>query len=290
MKILYIYDDPNNHICTENWIEYALKQNGHEVTQIPQSQRPHDLATEHDIVLFSKVRDPDYPFVQFIETTSATTVCWLFDLYIGINSRFRRDISEPQFKADLVFTTDGGNELEWKTRGINHFTLRQGIHEPEHFLWDNEKEYDVAFVGNPSYYNYRRQLMKFLGRKDDITFQFTQDTYGIELNELLSKTKVVVGDSYPSENYWSNRVYEITGRGGFLIMPETEGLDEEFSYYDEIIPYERGNWSQLDDIIDHFVENDDKREEIRRNGFKKCGQYTYQDRCKTLIDKIKQHG
>jgi len=290
MDILYIYDDPNGFVCTENWIQYGLEQLEHNVEQIGYKERPHEKAEDKDFVLFSKVRQCPYNFRQFLNNTSTTTVCWLFDLFFELPNGFVRSTNDPQFDADLVSTTDGGHDERWKSNGINHITLRQGIHKPEHFIYPEKKKYDKLFVGQ-NYYNQRRKLVDYLKRMDDVTFHHATQTYGIELNKLIGQAKVVVGDSYPTSNgyYWSNRVYEMIGRGGFLLMPEIDGLEEEFEPYEEFVPYKRGNFSQLEDIIRYYKENDDIRNEIRNAGFKKCGEYTYTERCKTLINKIKQY-
>ena len=108
---------------------------------------------------------------------------------------------------------------------------------------------------------------------------------------MLGKVKVFVGDSYPSPNYWSNRIYEITGRGGFLLHPETIGLDEEFIAGKHYIAYKRpGNragWQVLQGLIDYWVTHDKEREQIRQQGFAHCGKhYTYTHRVKTLLEHI----
>jgi spore maturation protein CgeB len=105
---------------------------------------------------------------------------------------------------------------------------------------------------------------------------------GLPLNELYSSTKIVVGDSQPSPHYWSNRLYETLGRGGFLLHPHTEGIETEFEDGKHLVLYDRNDLQDLYDKIDYYLSHDNARETIRRAGFVK-GKYTYKDRCRELM-------
>jgi spore maturation protein CgeB len=110
---------------------------------------------------------------------------------------------------------------------------------------------------------------------------------GEVLNNYLASAKIIVGDSVPTPYYWSNRIYEILGRGGFLIHPKVEGLDKEFKPYKHYVPYERGNWSQLKEIIDYYLVHDEERKKIQMAGFRYCKKhYTYTKRVAELLKQI----
>jgi len=122
---------------------------------------------------------------------------------------------------------------------------------------------------------------------------------GLNLNHLLAQIKVVVGDSYYVKHYWSNRVYEITGRGGFLLFPRTEGLEEEFTAGAHIATYPRveyldndyDRWyATLRETIDHWLSHDDERERIRHQGHVRCGEYTYTRRTACLLRTLQRLG
>tara|TARA_R110002020_G_scaffold34660_5_gene105290 strand:+ start:6151 stop:6486 length:336 start_codon:yes stop_codon:yes gene_type:complete len=109
----------------------------------------------------------------------------------------------------------------------------------------------------------------------------------MELNEALSKIKIVVGDSHPSDYYWSNRIYEITGRGGFILHPKTLGLEEDFQDGVHYVSYERGNFKQLKEKIEFYLNNQKLADTIRENGHAHCKQnLTYTHKVRELISKV----
>lgn len=241
---------------TESYIAYALENMGHSVIKLPPDSM--DLP-ECDFRLFARIHG-----YYVINNSKEPTVCWIFDLYRNLipSPIFEgRTTQEPQFSADIVITTDGGD---------NYHTVRQGVHRPHKIMYSADKIYDTIFVGNPYSY-YRRDIIKRLKLK------LVENTRGLELNKLLAQTKIVVGDSVPADYYWSNRVYEITGRGGFLIHPKTKGLP------DYIPQYERGREKK---VIDHFLKCEDERETLRQIQFIECP--TYHDRVFELLQIIKE--
>ncbi|KKK94235.1 hypothetical protein LCGC14_2684910, partial [marine sediment metagenome] len=84
--------------------------------------------------------------------------------------------------------------------------------------------------------------------------------------------------SYPASNYWSNRIYEITGRGGFFIHNKVEGMP------DYIPQFEYGKEKEM---IKYYLEHEEEREELRMIQFEKCP--TYDDRIKELIKLLKNY-
>jgi len=110
---------------------------------------------------------------------------------------------------------------------------------------------------------------------------------GLGLNELLRSVKIVVGDSLPGDHYWSNRLYEQRGRGGFLLHPHTAGISSEFEIGKELVLYPRGNMEELKDTIDYYVDHDEERERIRLCGFNRCP--TYEDRVRTMMSFVEKH-
>jgi hypothetical protein len=240
-----------------------------------------------DVVLFAKSRRPWVPsFLEWCRDRGIITVCWLWDLYWG----YRPDRPE-QFHADLLFTTDGGHEKEFAKNGHNHAVLRQGIHKPEHVAYPQDYAHDVAFVGSATKTGHRHKLLSWLNDNYRNRFIHHTDTRGLELNKALARVKVVVGDSYASPHYWSNRIYEITGRGGFLLHPRTVGLNEEFTEGKHYIGYQGGRCDHdLRDLIEFWLAHNEERRIIQRQGFAYCGKhYTYEYRVASLLSQIKDY-
>jgi len=292
MKIFYIGKFNRFH-STENYVTYALRQLGVEVvkrqyTQTMNLQGLQRQIEKHspDVILFSKASSPCFnELITWCRLKGILTVTWLWDLYWGYRPR-----KPVQFFADLLLTTDGGHKDRWKAIGVNHEVLRQGIHKPDHrMLSAPEFLAELAFVGSRNSCTQRRQLTRWLNFRFGDRIIWHTHTRGLELNQALAETKIVIGDSYPVDNYWSNRVYEILGRGGFLLFPETEGLNEEFVSGVHYVAYPRNNYKRLLEIVKYYLTNDSEREEIRRNGFEKCGEYTYEDRCRALLQRISAH-
>ncbi len=175
---------------------------------------------------------------------------------------------------------------------MNHHTLRQGIYAPEaHLGKPYNTNVEIAFVGcdNP-WWPERKMLMKHLKYKYKSIFQWYGrgvPLRGEDLNDMFASVKIIVGDSVYSPNYWSNRVYETLGRGGFLLHPRVPGLEKEFEYYKHLVPYDINDYDQIDGIIDHYLKADKEREEIQLAGHEHCKKlYTYKHRCKQLIKLI----
>lgn len=302
MKCLYIGDFLKEH-STENYVSFALEENGVEVVKLQESY-VNDMSVievvlakhEVDFVLFCKNRVgvDGFRLMGYLKGRGIKTVTWVYDLYFDLPpDRSFRTTFDSNFKADIVFSTDGGHDDKFIEHGYNHKLLRQGVHVPDAHLGNKTPGLpEIAFIGSVVYAD-RRRLVNFLKETYGINFKHygmgggNTEVRGKELNDLLASIKIVVGDSQPSDNYWSNRVYEITGRGGFLLHPKVKGLEKEFEYYKEIVPYAWGNLDQLKEIIDFYLTHDDEREKIRMAGFERTKrQYTYSLRVKELLKNI----
>lgn len=276
----------------EEYIAQGFENIGCEVLRIKEravfSQVPPMIREfEPDFVLFAKfdVGNPDW-ILNELKKSRIKTVCWVFDLYWGYAREYQIK-SAPMFKADVVITTDGGNSERWKEAGINHFTVRQGIRSEECFMCDKEKKYDIVFVGSANPHNDRQSSLSRL--KDDYGDNFhwfgradTNEIRGTKLNELYGETKVVVGDSVFSPYYWSNRVVETLGRGGFLIHQDTPGLKEK---YPHIVTYKRRDYDDLKEKIDYYLSNDKERNDIIKKNFEWVkDNYTCEKQCQKVLD------
>jgi len=287
--------------ATERYVQWALEnrhgcnvmrykgQSVEDVKTILKEYRPH-------VVLFSKV-EPKYTarLLEWCREKRILTVAWIWDLYWGCRSE-----RPKQFRADMLFTTDAGHQKEFNAYRTNHKVLRQGIHEPHHRMYlppqyknsggqiTSEYLHDVAFVGGATGHPSRTKLVRWLKRTYGPRMIHHTNVRGLDLNRALARAKVVVGDTWPSRHYWSNRIYEILGRGGFLLHPRTEGLSREFTDRVHYVAYERDDFPRLRRTIDHWLSNEAEREAIRNRGFQLVGRhYTYTVRTATLLDCIR---
>ena len=220
------------------------------------------------------------------------TVSWTLDLYHDIGRKTELD-NNPFFHTHLVLSPDGGHDKEFKAHKINHRYLKPGVFDKECYLGKQIEEYtyDVIFVGSYLQYHqewtHRKDLIDYLRWTYRNRFDFFPKQIpirGDELNNLYASAKIVIGDSLYSPHYWSDRVYETIGRGGFMIHPKIEGLEEEFEYGKHLIGYNYYDFEGLKKKIDYYLKHTDEREEIRLAGHnmvkEKC---TYVVRCKEAL-------
>lgn len=229
-----------------------------------------------------------------------TTASFHLDYWRGL-AREKDVGTHPFWRTEYVFTADGGSHEWYRSQGINHFWLPPGVVERDCYYGLPKEEYlhDVIFVGSRLYHpewQYRPQLVDWLhdtyGRRfahygNDGLGTIRQD----DLNRLYASAKVVVGDSlcldFKHQDYWSDRVTETMGRGGFLIHPRVKGLDKFYKDKEHFIGYDYGNFDELRNLIDLHIEDYASREQIRLNGHLHVKRnHTYTNRMQQLLDTI----
>lgn len=300
MKTIVYIGDFSVSYSTELYIAKALESLGYNVLKFQENNfLIQDAKRSVDelkllnpvLVMFSKgcPAGDAKGFIEELKKNKIPTCLWLFDLYFGLPVDRMRLLAKkfPPYNVETIFSTDGGHDKEWKELGINHKTLRQGIHEPEAIYFDWDKRKEIIFVGGDAFGN-RKKLLTWLREQKGSNFEWYGQRHnkvrGIELNKIYGSSCIVVGDSQPSPNYWSNRVYETLGRGGFLLHPRVEGIESEFEDGKHLVLYERDNLHELDFLIRYYLDHPAEREAIRRAGFEHCkANYTYQHRCKELM-------
>jgi glycosyltransferase involved in cell wall biosynthesis len=222
------------------------------------------------------------------------------DLWLGL-SRQRDLRRKPVYQhIDHFFTVDR-KMAEWfnaRTNVKGHY-ISAGVYDKECVYTPTTPKEDVIFVGSKTYHPewpYRPKLINFLSKTYGARFNlYGKEGLGIvrgqALNNLYASTKVVVGDTlcpnfdYP--DYWSDRIYETIGRGGFLIHPYIKGLEKEFEDKKHVVFYEYNNLNQLQELINYYLEHDAEREEIRRSGHELVkNNYTYKNRWQAILKEL----
>lgn len=228
------------------------------------------------------------------------TMTYHLDLWFGLQRQKDLEIY-PVYKNISHFFTVDKKMAEWfndNTFVRGHY-LPAGVFDQECYYKKTQKTKDVIFVGSKIYHNewpYRPQLIDWLSNSYKDKFEHYGNggkgiVRGDDLNKLYASTKIVVGDSlcpkfsYPY--YWSDRVYETLGRGGFIIHPHVPGLEKEFTDKKNIVFYQYGNFDQLKKLIDYYLENEDEREKIRIAGHELVKQkYTYKNRWQSILKEL----
>lgn len=230
------------------------------------------------------------------------TMTYHLDLWFGINRQ--KDLKDDEFYSTIghFFTVDRlmADWFNENTEVKGHY-LTAGVYEPECYMAEpvEQPPHDVAFVGSRGYHKewqYRPQLVDWL--KDTYGQRFAHygnDGKGVirgdSLNRLYADTKVVVGDTlclnfdYPG--YWSDRVYETLGRGGFMIHPYIKGMEDHFKDGKHLVFYEFGNFADLKTKIDYYLDTPHEREAIRKAGHEHVkANHTYTNRWQTIIKEL----
>lgn len=318
MRIAYIGNRKNLasdglSFNTENHIALTLEKLGHEVDFIQEDQiEPGtlpDRVGRPDLFLWTRswpgrvtLEDLDIMYKRGI-----TTVSFHLDKYAGI----QRDggIGKDVFwRTAYVFSPEGSVQSKaiFESHNINQRYLPPGVFEDECYMAEPVDQYrhDVVFVGGGEDYahpewSYRSRLVTWLkqtyGDKLGKYGHPERTVRGKELNKIYSSAKVVIGDSlckdFMDSYYYSDRLFEVPGRGGMQISPYIPGITDHFVDRKEIVLYAFDNFVQLKNLIDYYVANDGEREAIRAAGHERTKrENTYTNRMRAMLDVLKSEG
>jgi len=291
----------------------TLRGMGHEVIGLQEARAPGELvlskALQSDLLVWIHGHSDDTPgksmadVLGILKDKGITTMTWHHDLFFGLG---RQDLiyEAPVYKYIQHFFSTDKLMADW----INEHTHVRGHYLPS-AVYDKEAKMlrkksegkDVVFVGNKGYHPewpYRPQLIDWLGETYGDRFGWysgEEDSLGLkrglDMNQLFADSKIVVGDTlclnfdYPY--YWSDRLWETLGRGGFLIMPYVEGMEKYVRDSVHLRFYEFGNFKQLKYLIHYYLNHPDEREEIRRQGHEHIKQnHTYVHRWRKIFETV----
>lgn len=300
-KVAYVGNFVPEH-STENHVRQAWENQGHYVARVQEGDDAAytelmDKMSKVDLVLWTRTNDlaakwghrKQWEMLSHAKSLHVPTVGLHLDRWWGLD-REAATWEEPFFRCSVVFTADGGHQESWFRIGVNHIWMPPAVSLGETVLGTPRAEYtsDLAFVGSwqPGYHKewtHRPQLVEWLRKNYGNQIQFwpkrgEPSVRGQDLRDLYASVKVVIGDSCLTGNatrYWSDRVPETIGRGGFLIHPYVEGIEEHFKvsskhqqrYVGEHMwTWPVGDWDQLKGEINAALESPKEIEKIRIAG------------------------
>lgn len=263
--LLYVANHHNRGVDdTEGHISRAFEELGWQVIKASESDTEFPDA---DVMFYHKFMPP--------KEYSGKKVCWYFDK-VDFNGR-KEEVDESFKRSDLFFATDGDYSKAINLHQGVGYDCRGGqvVEAPE-----------IAFTG--SIYGERGEWHKKLKDIYGDRYEAFNDKHGRDLNDLCVSTKVMVSPQYPqTDKFWSNRVYNTLGRGGFLIHPYCKDILKEFKDGKNIVLYK--DFDDMVKKIDYYLENDEEREKIRIAGRDLVrSKYTYKDRVKTICKRLEK--
>lgn len=317
MRIAYIGNfEPE--WSTENDVRKAFEHLGHTVIKLQENKTGwldvRRQALHSDLLLWTSTWEQEnggQPTAESLETLrlcalkGIPTATYHLDVFFGADRGLRRWLANPMLFTRYVFTADGDHEAEWQKMGVNHIWLRPAVrHDAAHYGTPRpEYACDVAFLGSNGHgyhensWPYRKQLVDFLrdmcARRgwtwrnpggDDPKIERSPDR-----NDFYASAKVTVGDSLchlkEKSHYCSDRVYEATGCGGFLIMPRIDFVDQDFE--GNMPMYNWGDFKELETAIDYYLTHEKQRAQAVDACQKiSATQHTYVNRVQTILEAV----
>lgn len=239
--------------------------------------------------------------LQHFKTHKIPTVGIHLDKYFDLD-REHLLTTDPFFTSlDYLFTADGGNDDRFRSLNINHYWFQPAIYKPDCFIgkFDPQYESDIAFVGNWHSYPHK----KWTHRSELITF--LTETYGPrfhpfppvgeqirspQLNNLYASCKVVVGDSCMvggNGYYFSDRLPITLGMGAYFLHPWSAGIARYFQPWNHFDMWRMGNWSELEKLINHALEDEPYRKKVGQAGHELVRTFhTYHNRMAEVIETV----
>lgn len=304
LTVAYVGNFGPRH-STENHVKLSLEELGHTVVPLQEDQlhagtlngsigwpqvAEHVAGIDGDVVLLwtrtwqHERPEEQHAALEALRALGIPSASYHLDLYLGLD-REEQVGREAFWHTDVVCTADGAlpDEDWWTQHGVRHRWVRPGVLAAECIpgTYQPTMAADVAFVGSWRRYHsewpYRSQLVGFLQRTYGRRFrkwpeQGRPAVRNEALNDLYASTKVVVGDSlclgFNRPRYWSDRVYETVGRGGFLVMPYIDGLGDEFTDGEHLRYYTFGDFGELKALVDYYTDpaHDDERRALAAAG------------------------
>lgn len=287
----------------------TLEALGHRVTRLQETKaNPRQIrdASRHcDLFVWIHTHGFHTPQVEELLTEAVASgipvITYHLDLWKGLERE--KDMgTDPYWRVLTDFFTVDPQMATYLTENtdIRGHYLPPAVFGPECYMAEpTSDQFDVVFVGSYGYHpehSYRPKLIDWL--RDTYGSRFRHygggglpTVRGAELNQVYANARVAVGDTlslnfdYPG--YFSDRLFECPGRGGFQIFPRIKGIENHFVEDEEIVLYTFADFDELKAKIDYYVEHDEEREAIRRAGHERTkAENTYHDRWRHILNML----
>lgn len=311
MRIAYIGNFEPEY-STENDVRKAFEYLGHKVIKLQENKLDFGWLNyfEFDMLLITSTWDDAIDLKAWIGMVmncakrGIPTATLHLDMFWGTSRDGRLWWRNPMFHTAYIFTADGDYDEQWKLFGKNHIWSPPAVRHDAVGFGKYREQYacDVAFVGSngvgyhEDVWTYRKELLQALREMCQRNGWSFKNPGGDQpkidrnndMNDFYASAKVTVGDSLCLKKedsfYWSDRVPEATGRGGFLIMPRIKALDV---VHPLVSQYNWGDFKGLEKLIKGSLADEAERQRIQKKGLEITkDSHTYVNRAETILETV----
>lgn len=302
---------------TEWHVGESLRLLGHDLVRINEDRDDWattiKACTDADLLIWTATRDYSLRWDQheaaeavFVLNEMLPTVIVHLDKWWGLD-REPHIFEDVYWELRYAFTADGDHDDRWAEAGVRHFWMPPAVFGPECVPGTARVDWasDIAFIGSWQSYAHqehwpaRRRMLAFAKERWGEACQFWPRAgkgavRSRNLNDLLASVKVVLGDSCRADistRYFSDRIFETVGRGGFCVHPRIEGLAELLPDGMGVAYYPPGDLEEMARLVDWWVAHDSEREVARAAGqaFVR-DHHTYSHRMQDVLDTLHAEG
>jgi len=228
-----------------------------------------------DLVIFSKCNQMHHRVVDECNK-HAKTVLW----YMDALNNFNTELIEKVNRVNHFICGIDGVVPTGKEHNPNTVFLPQCPDEEMNFMLENiEYKHDATFIGNMSpHTGTHSDRLKY---KNEVEFTHLEGVYGKEHNKVVNESKINLNFAHTSTAGASVRVFKILASGGFLLTTPWEGMEELFTVGKDLDTFESPQ--ELREKIDFYLNNEQKRDEIRLNGHKTVQKFMPENWAQSII-------
>ena len=287
------YKTAFEEIPTEVFLSNALERAGCDIERLDINGFPGNVTSQKikktDIILYSTkiIRVDTKTFSTFSEYVTKPSILYTND-WIFLNKTREQNYREKIKYVDYMIST---NTVDY----TKNFGVKKHWHIPMACLpsskFNPSPQKDLIFTGYIGYSQDRKIFIKEIKKSFDLDIYGVgnkQPIYNKELEKTLQNYKIALGHNcVNSPGYWSSRLYITIGFGGFFITPYTKLLEREFKNKEHLVWYK--NLKEGKKLIRYYLEHNEEREKIRRQGYEYCQKnYNWDVRAKEFIKVFKE--
>ena len=240
-----------------------------------------------DLVFFSKTDSMNYNIIPKINRFSKTWYYFMDPLYISNKIRANKYSKLSLYSS----ASTKANFLIFKREGANCYYITQGVDlelfKPRDTI--ENKEIDVLFVGakTPKREKYVEYLLK--NNINIVCYGKKWNNKAIYLEELVDKyrkSKIIL-NFHKGDTGFSIRVFQVIATGSFLLSEYCSDLERIFQKGVHLDWF--NNSEESLDLIKFYLNNEDKRELIGKEGYKLISnKYTWEKIMDSIINKVEK--